>query len=153
LPRYINEEGNKEPLTMMKIDNNYITRLEKHATRYKRSLSLEAEAKAEQEAQLEAIKVDIERLDKALENGAIQTITQVHENLATKLRRFNKGLEAIIDGERLSSDPLGTWHRKAAGLNNEGMKRVVPFVEEAVKQVQDPMSPLRKAVERAMELA
>jgi hypothetical protein len=52
-------------------------------------VTLKAGAKVDWEAQLEAIKVDIERLDRALENGAIQTITQVDENLATKLRTFN----------------------------------------------------------------
>jgi hypothetical protein len=84
-------------------------------------VTLKAGAKVDWEAQLEAIKVDIERLDRALENGAIQTITQVDENLATKLRTFNEGLEVIINGESLSSDLLRIWRRKAAGLIDEVM--------------------------------
>jgi hypothetical protein len=44
----INEEGNKQPVSVMRIINDYITRLDRQAARYKKSLRLEAEARAEQ---------------------------------------------------------------------------------------------------------
>jgi hypothetical protein len=43
----VNEEGNEEPVTLMRMISDYITRLEKQADRYKKSLSLEAETKAD----------------------------------------------------------------------------------------------------------
>jgi hypothetical protein len=77
----------------------------------------------------------------------------MHENLAANLRLFNEGFEALADPERLSTNQLGTWRRKVVGLTDEVMKRVVALLEEAVKQVQDLLGLLRKAMERAMELA
>jgi uncharacterized protein Yka (UPF0111/DUF47 family) len=77
----------------------------------------------------------------------------MHENLAANLRIFNEGFEALADAERLSTNRLGTWRRKVVGLTVEVMKRVVALLEEAVKQVQDLLGLLRKAMERAMELA
>ncbi len=69
------------------------------------------------------------------------------------MKRFNEGLEAMVDGESISSDPLGMWSRRAAGLTNEVLEKLIVYVKEGVKQVEDPWISLRRAVEKAMELA
>ncbi len=38
------------------------------------------------------------QLDRALEAGTVQTITQAHGSLAIKLRRFTEELNIIVDG-------------------------------------------------------
>jgi hypothetical protein len=148
----INEDGNKQPVIVMRIISNYITRLERQVTRYKESLGLDAKARAERKAQLEAMKVDVEKLTRVLDDGVIQAVTQGHEYLATRLRKFDEGLEATVDKESITSDPLGTWYRTATGLTSEALRRTVAFVEEVVRQAEDPLIPLRKSVKRAMEL-
>jgi hypothetical protein len=131
----INEEGNKQSVSVMRIINDYITRLKRQAARNKKSLS--PEARAVQEAQLEAMKVDVEKLTRVLDDGVMQAVIQEHENLATRLRKFNEGLETSVDGESITSDPLGTWRKKAMGLTGEVQRRTVALVEEAVRQVDD----------------
>jgi hypothetical protein len=133
----INEEGNEQSVSVMRIINDYITRLKRQAARYKKALSLEAKARVEQEAQLEAMKVDVEKLTRVLDDGVMQAVIQEHENLATRLRKLNEGLETIVDRESITSDPLGSWRKKAMGLTGEVQRRTVALVEEAVRQVDD----------------
>jgi hypothetical protein len=64
------------------------------------------------ETQLEVTKADIVQLDRALEEGTVKTITQAHESLTIKLRRFTEGLNTIVDGERLPIDPLAPGREK-----------------------------------------
>jgi hypothetical protein len=79
----INEEGNEQSVSVMRIINDYITRLKMQGSPYEKSLSLEAKTKAEREAQLEAMKADVEKLTRVLDDGVMQAVTQEHENLAT----------------------------------------------------------------------
>ncbi len=53
-----------------------ITRLERQATRYKRSVGLQVEARAERETQLEAMGAEVEKLSRALEEGVMQAVVQ-----------------------------------------------------------------------------
>ncbi len=59
--------------------------------------------------------MDIEQLTRALEDWVMQAVTQGQEILAIRLRKFNEGLEATVDGRA----SLRThWTRGAERLRN-----------------------------------
>ncbi len=80
------------------------------------------------------MKADVEKLRRALDEGVILAVVQGQKMLAVRLKRFYEGLEVVIDGESISSDPLGTWCRRAMGLTNEVLEESRGYMKEGAEQ-------------------
>ncbi len=70
-----------------------------------------------------------------------------------QLEVYLGGLEINKDGDKVSSDPLGTWRKATMELMQEIMDKVSPYMRTVTEEKDDPLAPLRRAVEEVAYLS
>jgi hypothetical protein len=131
----------------------YISKLGKRAALQELSLDLEKEMALERTAQLKAMEVEVENLQAASSGGNMAGITRGYKALKDQLDVYLAGLESNKDEEKVSSDPMGTWHKAAVELTKEIMDKVSPYMKTVIDEKDDPLAPLRRVMEEVVNLS
>ncbi len=107
----------------------------------------------ERTAQLKIMEAEVEKLQAASSKGDMAGIARRHGALRDQLNAYLKGLEADKDGERVSSDPTGTWYRAAMALTKEMMDKIGPYLRTEANEKEGALGLLRRIIEKVSDLS
>jgi hypothetical protein len=79
-------------------------------------------------------------------------IMRGYKALKDQLGMYLTGLEVDRDGEKVSSDRVGTWHMAAVELSKEIMNKASPYMRTVADEQDDPLAPLRRVMEEVANL-
>jgi hypothetical protein len=80
-------------------------------------------------------------------------IVRGHKALKSQLDKYCGELGATWDREKVSSDLSGFWQQKATELTWEVLEMSGRYTERGAEEDEDPLAPLRKAMEGIADLA
>jgi hypothetical protein len=103
-------------------------------------------------AQLKMMETEEVKLQAASSKGDMAGIARGHGALRDQLSAYLKALEAVKDGEMVSSDPTGTWYRAAIALTKEMMDKVGPYIRSVADEKEGALGPLRRIMEKVADL-
>jgi hypothetical protein len=107
----------------------------------------------ERTTQKKAMEVEVEKLWAASRKSNMAGITRGYKALKDQLYMYLVGLETNKDGEKVSSDPLRTWHKAAVELTKKIMDKVSPNMRTVTEEKDDPLAPPKRAMEEVANLS
>jgi hypothetical protein len=119
--------------------------LSKRAALGELSLDLEKEMAPGRTGQLKAMETEVEEPRVASRRGDMAGLLRGYKALKNQLNAY-----FTENGEKVSSDPLGTWRRDAMELTHQIIGEFLHEIDGRRKE--DPLAPLRKAMGEVADL-
>jgi methionine aminopeptidase len=98
------------------------------------------------------MEAEVDKLRVTSRKGDMTGITKGYSALKDQLDVYFKGLEADKDGDVVSSDPTGAWHKAATALTKEIMDKVSPYMRTAPIEKEGGLGPLRRIMGKVADL-
>ncbi len=80
-------------------------------------------------------------------------VSKAYKDLVIRVGKFKAGLEVTFNGKSLGTDLSERWARKVENISKKVLQRGAIFLEEIANWEGDPLKPLRRVLERVVELA